>query len=522
MLEFSRLEDAMPALRENRSSKLVTISVTILLISGCVDSRPLESSSQESAGASALQVPDKAENSDHGYLTEDNRIPKLTSCAEWKNFWIGGGPAVSFGVADKNKNNEKVEVSTQIYLKNAHLDADYDGIICNENSSTPTATFFSAADTSDARMPVAKCMLKGNGLGAGFPRPTGYLAAHTDINAIMLFVEFPKIRITESIQLEARSYFKEFQQFMTVQSLGKQTWNFTVPDRVFKISRNPEDYGADFTESGFGSPNFNLYLQDAVSAADNLVDFSKFDVVYVIPPKKIGNIISFGPSFPRLPKGTVVSDEGSILAAATAGNDSRLGKNSEPWVWLAHETGHLYGLTHPLNEKGRYDKFGRELTASNRSELWDLMSWMRSPSPDFWGWSRFWIGWLGETETFCINPKKIQDGISLELKFVETQTTTGKVQLAILPLSAKRALVFESRKPSNPPFNGDGRLLVYKVDVTLGDKEGQIRIVKANDKRFEGFLDGSMGFNDKLIFDDIEISIPSESAQGLIVSIRRL
>ena len=73
--------------------------------------------------------PDTNENSDHGYLLQDDRIPRLETCEEWDEFWIYEGPAISFYAASMHK-GAAIAVSTEIYLKNQHLDSDADGVIC--------------------------------------------------------------------------------------------------------------------------------------------------------------------------------------------------------------------------------------------------------------------------------------------------------------------------------------------------------------------------------------------------------
>lgn len=76
-----------------------------------------------------VEAPWSAENSEHGYLLADNRIPRLETCQEWEEFWVLEGPAVGFAAADAYKDVE-IAVSTQIYAKNQHLDANLDGVIC--------------------------------------------------------------------------------------------------------------------------------------------------------------------------------------------------------------------------------------------------------------------------------------------------------------------------------------------------------------------------------------------------------
>jgi len=462
-------------------------------------------------------VPNPPENSSHGYQTEDDRIPRLATCADWHGFWPHGGPAVSFDVASAQA--QPTEVSTQIFLKNNHLDEDQNGVLCDEpGNRNPSLTINSDRD----RQRTELCALTGSGLGVGFPRPGGYLPSSGTVRAVMLFVEFPTVKIDEDIAAEAVRYTEQFIEFMYRQSRGKQQWEFTVPPEVFLINRDPREYGADFTSSTFALPRFDLYLQDAVNAADSRVDFSDFDVVYVIPPRKIGNVISYGPASPRMPEGYVSSDEGSIYAAATAGNDSRLGRNSEPWEWLAHETGHLYGLSHPLNENGRFDEFGRELSPLERTELWDLMSWLRSPSPDLWGWSRWWIGWLDDDAIYCVSPDSLDTGVELYLNLSDGKPLEKETLLAVIVTGNDQALVIEARKPNRLPFTGDEvRVLAYLVNVNQGDQDGQIQPISANDERFEGFLDGSLSAGDSVAVADLTVNFLREGVNGAFVSVSR-
>ena len=76
-----------------------------------------------------VEAPQSAENSDHGYLLEDARIPRFETCQEWEGFWDLEGPAVGFAAAAVYENLE-IAVSTQIYTKNQHLDSNLDGVIC--------------------------------------------------------------------------------------------------------------------------------------------------------------------------------------------------------------------------------------------------------------------------------------------------------------------------------------------------------------------------------------------------------
>lgn len=110
-----------------RLIKLAYLLPVIFAISSCSPSPEIP------AEDSAWVIPDPPENSDHGYLLEDNRIPSLTTCEEWDQFWTLGGPAVSFEVAKRNPQVLALAVSTQVFLKNQILDSDSNGILCDED-----------------------------------------------------------------------------------------------------------------------------------------------------------------------------------------------------------------------------------------------------------------------------------------------------------------------------------------------------------------------------------------------------
>lgn len=105
------------------------IAASCILLTSC--SPPPEGPASESVATSTdgWEIPTPSENSDHDYILEDNRIPRIENCELWAEFWVYEGPAVSFAVAAVY-DEPKMAVSTQIYVKNQHLDSDKDGVIC--------------------------------------------------------------------------------------------------------------------------------------------------------------------------------------------------------------------------------------------------------------------------------------------------------------------------------------------------------------------------------------------------------
>lgn len=123
------------------SKPLTAIFVVLFVLGGCstADTASNMSSGEESLAIQEepeeeqLEIPMPGENSDHGYLVEVSRIPRVDNCDQWMDFWMYAGPALSFQVAAQHPEIADLHVSTQIYLANKHLDEDLDGILCSDS-----------------------------------------------------------------------------------------------------------------------------------------------------------------------------------------------------------------------------------------------------------------------------------------------------------------------------------------------------------------------------------------------------
>ena len=82
-----------------------------------------------------LGIPQIAENSDHGYPTDYQLIPKIESCDDIESIGFDiQGWAVSFEARAVSGAIDAF-VSTQHYAANRHLDTDLDGVICSSQIS---------------------------------------------------------------------------------------------------------------------------------------------------------------------------------------------------------------------------------------------------------------------------------------------------------------------------------------------------------------------------------------------------
>ena len=92
---------------------------------------------------------------------------------------------------------------------------------------------------------------------------------------------------------------------------------------------------------GIRGPEQQAYLKEAVAAADHDVDFSGYQILYVVAPKGTG--VERSPAFHQYPGSGIAVDGTEIRYGATFFEDTKLDARYDANV-LIHETGHILGL----------------------------------------------------------------------------------------------------------------------------------------------------------------------------------
>jgi M6 family metalloprotease-like protein len=163
---------------------------------------------------------------------------------------------------------------------------------------------------------------------------------------------------------------------------------------------------------------------------------------------------------------------------------------------VTHEFGHVLGLADLYDpEPDSYSPYVGDF---------DLMSVSSTSSlaPSMLGWNRWRLGWISDDAVVCVKPTS-------ENRIILSPIQSGKgALLAVVPLSATRALVMESRHP----VGMDGKLptsgvLVYIVDTRVESAEGPIRVV--GEFTVETMSDALLGVGEYL------------EASGWVVSVTR-
>jgi M6 family metalloprotease-like protein len=318
------------------------------------------------------------------------------------------------------------------------------------------------------------------------------------VRNLFLFVDFPDNPSTSSTKKFADNYFTKAKKFLEDISYGKITPELTVSSKVFRINKNSASYKM-LTDGQGDAPGL---VQDALDAADNEIDFKNFDLVTVLPPENTKNINTSG----ALTGGaeSFKTKEKNFSSAIFIGK-SKLSNFNQPgfgWSFYAHEFGHVLGITHPF-----------KYTEGKPGPIWDLMGNGGTSVPEFIGWHRFILNWLGEKEIVCLS-KDSKGTVEQTLKPLNSKEAGKK--LLIKPLSATQALVVEVRRQSvfdklTPNETG---VLVYLVDVTKGDDQGIITIITSKKTTKDTQILGSLKPGEKVSYKGVTIQVVSSNKSG--------
>ncbi len=215
----------------------------------------------------------------------------------------------------------------------------------------------------------------------------------------MLFVDFPNAQASNVTQTSPRDYrtpqpyyddFKAFVPWFDMASYGRLHIDL---DPVFKWYRMPKasnlwrmDYRSTDPLRRLSHDGQGEYVAAAVAAADADIDFSGYDLIYVIPARNQTSIAS-SPELNNYSHHIVV--DGNDL-----GNGDTMGSDMFGYGYklLNHETGHAFSLVEGYNAGSGPSYMGQ----------WDLMGTINGSAPDFIAWNKWKLGWLNDDEVDCV------------------------------------------------------------------------------------------------------------------------
>lgn len=364
-------------------------------------------------------------------------------------------------------------------------------------------------NTGSTFVPANQCQLLGqdgnSSMNQGFPARPERLARKGTIRALIVPVDFADVPGTERPETAYFEMANLTDEFYRKMSGNLVSFSFEVLPNYVRMP-----FSSTFHNLGAwngGDPN--AYYKAAIRQADPLVDYSKFDVVYVLSPRNIpASSIAYGPAFPM----KVSTDDGFVLNGTISGADAYQAFPGAGWKWMAHETGHLFGL-HDL-----YTIDPQEPTYGS----WDIMSLNWSTKAiELNAWNRFIMDWLPSDAYRCLNSTQAK-GLSEPTSLIPIGSTELGTKALMVPLSSTEILVIEHRASAgldNIPVQEAG-ILVYTVNMTIPSIKGGWKVIRPTRSISRTFDDAALRVGESVSVGNLQVSVTGRSSTGLLVSIR--
>jgi M6 family metalloprotease-like protein len=362
-------------------------------------------------------------------------------------------------------------------------------------------------------VPTTQCQLldqtNNPQMQVGFPKAPGRLPSFGTVKALIIPVDFADVPGQRAPAEEFTPMTDGMNQFFYAMSGNKVKFDYQV---IKNWVRMP--VSSTFHKLGtWGQGDVFGYWKLAVETADPLVDYSQFDVVYVLSPREIPwSSIAFGPAGPLNSSG-ISTDDGPVTNITLSGADAWQNvAQGTPWKWIAHETGHLFGL-HDLYVNPGDAVYG----------TWDLMSnnWSTG-AIEINSWNRYLLGWLTDSQIKCLNAVDINStGVTQLINPIARINELTKA--VVVRLSDTKILVIESRRNEGfdaltPSQEGS---LVYTVDMTIPTIKGGWKVQRRPGSVDSQFTDAALRVGDVINVEGLRIEVISRDQNGDTVKISK-
>ncbi|KAH7021470.1 uncharacterized protein B0I36DRAFT_334505 [Microdochium trichocladiopsis] len=291
------------------------------------------------------------------------------------------------------------------------------------------------------------------------------------LNGYMLFVDFPDYPALSGETPESLRdvFLPDAADWYETASFGRLTLNMSADtSRFYRMPATADSYG---WKRGLTFEAHQEYIQDAIEVAglDNIP--ADVDVLYITTTANAA-AISFSVS---LVSEVVDRDSKQHVArrAVTFGVDVYKTWHART---LNHETGHAMGLP----DLYPYSGGATGLYVGG----WDIMGLISGASPDYFGWSKWWLGWLDDAQVACVAAAAAGTPASVTLSPIEVQGGTGHKMVVVTGTNnTQKVLVAEVRSSNRGVNSGLATagcatgVLLYTVDVGVSTGNGPIRVL---------------------------------------------
>lgn len=253
-----------------------------------------------------------------------------------------------------------------------------------------------------------------------YPRPLGSL------DAVLVFLSFPDATPRTTPAELTADYFPDATNFFDRSSYGRFTLR---PHPQKEWLTMPQPSTAYEIRRDWNAASRSAYLRDALKAADPVVDFSRYDIVYFVADPDAPGVDSDATKVVNFSR-PLEADGTPIRRVVTLFERHPPDRNV-----LAHETGHVFDLPdlyhRPTDNKGDWDTHVGD---------WDLMGSQFGLGPDLFAWHKWKLGWLGHQQITCVQGEG-SHRLSLEPVAADAPLPGSGTRLAVVP---------EGPAPSSP------------------------------------------------------------------------
>ncbi|MEV0783403.1 M6 family metalloprotease domain-containing protein [Streptomyces sp. NPDC050423] len=291
---------------------------------------------------------------------------------------------------------------------------------------------------------------------SAYPRPDHPL------DAVMVFLSFPDARpVTTPAELTS-DYFPATTRFFQRASYGKFTLRPHPQKQWIQMPRPSVWYGI---KRDWSNDRRSAYLHDAIDAADPEVDFSKYDIVYLVADPDAPGVDSDATKVVNFDR-PLHADGTDIRRVVTVFEQHPPDHNV-----LAHETGHVFDLPdlyhRPSDGKGDWDTYVGD---------WDVMGSQFGLSPDLFGWHKWKLGWLDDRQVTCIQSDRV---VTLEsMAAVPVPGASIGTRLAVIRTGEGSAVAIEARSATgNDRSTCSEGVLLYRIRNETPSGGGPVDVI---------------------------------------------
>jgi M6 family metalloprotease-like protein len=317
----------------------------------------------------------------------------------------------------------------------------------------------------------------------GFPRGQYFLPSQGTFEALIIPVEFSDAKAINSPKIHMENYTKKFDEFYESMSRGKVRFNFTIMQNWIAMPKKASDYAGAWPHN----PEAWDYVRAVFKQVDSEIDFSKFKIVYIIPVDGAQNFFESGPVMSSGRLEVFFTDEGPVNNVVFGSYPWRTITKLEQidthwkWRWLAHETGHLFGIPHP------HDYTDNDKRNMSIFSLMDIGYF----APGFYGWERWLLDWIPSTSIECIDARN--KAIPTKIHKVSPLGSGAGSELIVYRISERKAIAVENRQTNSIdslPSDYEG-VLVYEIDSSKPSES--IKPILNSDYQFDQSIPESNG-----------------------------